>query len=104
MTAFIACPTTDNPPCVPGSYQVEPPTEDAPAAYAAALARHEGAQAMLTALQQAGVKVPLPVFNAVALPLLRELSAQSRAVINNALADFRANQPLNEARLIAECT
>lgn len=99
-----ACPTTGNPPFVPGTYKVEPPTGDAPAVYAAALARAEGAAAMLEALQAAGVRVPLTVHTGTVAPLLLDYRNTAQEVVRQSIADFKADQPINEARLIAERT
>ena len=104
MTSFLACPTVEKLPFVPGTYKVEPPTEDAPAAYAAAMARYEGANAMLAALQGAGVRVPLNVHMATAAPLLAEFWDDARAVVDESLARLREDPLVNEARLIAERT
>ena len=98
MTAIPACPTDTLPTATRGHYIVAPPTEDAPAAFAAAVAREEGAKAMLTALEQAGVRIPLTAYAAAVAPLMLGYRNDCMGII-----DSRPD-PINEARLIAERT
>jgi hypothetical protein len=93
------CPTDSLPTQTRGHYIVESPAQDAPAAFAAALAREEGAKAMLNALQAAGVRVPLTVHCTVAAPLLL---AYRNDWMQQLPGGSLQPDPANEARLLTE--
>jgi hypothetical protein len=68
-------------------------------AYAAAEARFNGLQTMLSRLQEAGVRVPMEVLNAVALPLLHSANAERQAIVDAASNDFTARIESQRAAL-----
>lgn len=93
-----ACPTDTLPTTTRGHYIVSPPAEDAPAAFAAAVAREEGAKAMLDALEKAGVRIPLTAYAAAVAPLMLGYRNDCMSIID------ACSEGLNEVRLIAERT